>query len=214
MPSEYFLVGDDAYAAGAQMVVPYPGAHTFQDSYDNFNFYQSSTRINIECAFGQLVRRWGILWKKMEGSLAYINKKVMACMILHNIIRESQLNPTGQHGPLHNVNEFVQDDECVPYVNSTDCGGVLAGLPDGAIGKSTSQTDGSVRHHVTGLAEPLVHDQSDCAIERRAPVPRGPTHNRCPHREDLRLHLDGIPHAKRPFSSKKRRLLEERERAQ
>ena len=51
MPSDYYIVGDDAYSAAEQVVVPFPGKHAFRDSRDNFNFYQSSARINIECKY-------------------------------------------------------------------------------------------------------------------------------------------------------------------
>ena len=33
---------------------------------DNYDFYQSSNRMAIECAFGILVRRWGLLWRPLS----------------------------------------------------------------------------------------------------------------------------------------------------
>ena len=80
MPLRHYFVSDDAYSASRQMAVPFSGSHGFRSSKDNFNFFQSSTRINIECAFGILVRRWGVLWRRQEGSLQRINSIVMACL--------------------------------------------------------------------------------------------------------------------------------------
>eukprot|EP00873_Tetraselmis_striata_P040662 jgi/Tetstr1/460926/TSEL_006078.t1 len=38
---------------------------------DNFNFYQSRIRINIECAFGLLVAKFGILRRAMTGTMEH-----------------------------------------------------------------------------------------------------------------------------------------------
>ena len=40
--------------------------------------------IGARCAFGQLVRRWGILWRPLECSLQENTRIVMVCMKLHN----------------------------------------------------------------------------------------------------------------------------------
>merc|ERR1712070_520845 len=45
---------------------------------------QSSMRINIECAFGILVRKWLILKRTFEVDLHYVKDIIMACVILHN----------------------------------------------------------------------------------------------------------------------------------
>ena len=49
------LFGDNAYMNTSCMVVPFKCA---QDSQDDFNFYHSQVRINVECAFGK--HRWRI----------------------------------------------------------------------------------------------------------------------------------------------------------
>ena len=58
---------------------------------DDFNYYHSRTRINIECAFGILVKRWGILRRPLGFKLAYITALVEACMKLHNICRDERI---------------------------------------------------------------------------------------------------------------------------
>jgi hypothetical protein len=41
------------------MVTPYPNVSS--GSKDDYNFYHSQLRIRVECCFGMLVKRWGIL---------------------------------------------------------------------------------------------------------------------------------------------------------
>ena len=61
------LFGDNAYINTPYMATPYVGAGT--GTKDDYNFYHSQVRINIECAFGVLVHRWGILRSIMPPNL-------------------------------------------------------------------------------------------------------------------------------------------------
>ena len=80
----YWIAGDDAYSASAEQVVtPYPGKN-LQDRKDNFNFYLSSSRIVVECCFGMLVARWGILWRRLDCHLSNTGRIVRAVIALHN----------------------------------------------------------------------------------------------------------------------------------
>lgn len=78
------LYGDNAYVNTPWMVTPFKASPSGPK--DAFNFYHSQVRINIECAFGMLVHRWGILRKAipMGISLAKTNALVMALCKLHN----------------------------------------------------------------------------------------------------------------------------------
>ena len=53
------LFGDNAYVQTPYMCTPWKAVSG--GSKDAFNFFHSQVRINIECAFGMLVHRWGIL---------------------------------------------------------------------------------------------------------------------------------------------------------
>lgn len=53
---------------------------------DNFNFLHSSSRIVVECAFGEINLRWGILWRPLQFSLDLNCKVIDACMRIHNFI--------------------------------------------------------------------------------------------------------------------------------
>ena len=55
---------------------------------DNYNFFQSSTRIYAECAFGEIDRRWGIFWRPLQGSLTNHRYTIDSALPLHNYIIE------------------------------------------------------------------------------------------------------------------------------
>ena len=57
------LFGDNAYLNTQYMATPYTNVagNEAQRTKDDYNFYHSQLRIRIECAFGMLVQRWGIL---------------------------------------------------------------------------------------------------------------------------------------------------------
>lgn len=84
------LYGDNAYVNSPYMIVPFKG--TLEGAQDAFNFFHSSLRINIECAFGMLVHRWGILRKQIPVNITVqkTSSLVMCLCKLHNFcIQES-----------------------------------------------------------------------------------------------------------------------------
>lgn len=99
LPAPYFLMGDNAFVLSNSMVVP---SGTSVD--DAFDHYQSSQRMPIECSFGILVRRWGVLWRALEVRFDRRAATVGACMRLHNFcINHSigfDLQERGRYGEL------------------------------------------------------------------------------------------------------------------
>jgi hypothetical protein len=87
LDSRYFIVGDSAYISSDQMIVPMnkPGG-------THFDFVQSSNRMCIECAFGMLIRRWGILWRPIEVRADRRAKLISCCMRLHNYCIDSRIS--------------------------------------------------------------------------------------------------------------------------
>jgi hypothetical protein len=61
------IFGDLAYVNSAFMMTPFKNVKS--GAKDNFNFYHSQLRINIECAFGMFVGRWGILRRALPKSM-------------------------------------------------------------------------------------------------------------------------------------------------
>jgi DDE superfamily endonuclease len=78
------IFGDLAYVNSGFMMTPFKNVKS--GAKDNFNFYHSQLRINIECAFGMFVGRWGILRRALPKSMGL--RKVTAltfCLCrLHN----------------------------------------------------------------------------------------------------------------------------------
>lgn len=79
LPHPYFLNGDAAFSLGPNMITP-AGSEELTD----YDFYQSSNRMAIECAFGILVRRWGVMWRPLAVRFDRRAPLVIACMRLHN----------------------------------------------------------------------------------------------------------------------------------
>ena len=74
----FFLNGDDAFNPTNWMTTP--------SKDDDYNYVQSSNRVAIERAFGILIARWGILWRKLEMAVARRSAVVGVCMRLHNFL--------------------------------------------------------------------------------------------------------------------------------
>jgi hypothetical protein len=85
------LFGDNAYVSNEFMATPYKGVFG-AGIFDSYNFFHSQLRINIECAFGMLTRRWGILRKPLPAVMG-IKKQVLlvySLCKLHNYIIKAQ----------------------------------------------------------------------------------------------------------------------------
>lgn len=83
LPHPYFINADSAFSVGPNMMVPFWCAK-HGSAEDSWNYVQSQNRMAIECAFGILVRRWGILWRSLEMQWEKRTHVVSACMRLHN----------------------------------------------------------------------------------------------------------------------------------
>jgi hypothetical protein len=84
-----YLAGDSAYALAVFLLTPFnnPGPKSIEDA---FNFYHSSSRIFIECAFGELVMRWGIFWRRLCFNPTKVGSIIHCAMLLHNFIVEQR----------------------------------------------------------------------------------------------------------------------------
>jgi hypothetical protein len=107
---KYFFIGDSAYALRSFLMTPYDNA-MHGTAEDNFNFFHSSSRIVVECAFGEIDLRWGILWRPLQFTLELNCKVIDACMRLHNFIvdfREAEQNTSASM----EIDRVVFDDDC------------------------------------------------------------------------------------------------------
>ena len=68
----FYVLGDSLYNLTQFVLVPYLTDKMQNDSGDMcnaYNFFLSLLQISIKCAFGELVRRWGILWQSLHFNL-------------------------------------------------------------------------------------------------------------------------------------------------
>jgi DDE superfamily endonuclease len=85
------LFGDNAYVNTSYMATPYKAVK--EGSKDAYNYFHSNCRITIECAFGMLVHRWGILCKPMSTMLpiSKVTALVRCLCRLHNFCINERL---------------------------------------------------------------------------------------------------------------------------
>jgi hypothetical protein len=100
--SDYWIAGDDAYVGPANqcdsLLTPYQGRN-LDKWHDSFNFYQSKLRIEIECTFGGLVHRFGMLQRKLAfDCVDDACTALMAMFKIHNIATDRRvgLNHVGR----------------------------------------------------------------------------------------------------------------------
>jgi hypothetical protein len=108
LPCGSFLNGDDAYACSDHMVTPYHGRKQSADR-DGFNYWQSKVRINIECAFGLLHARWGVLWRPIQLIVDKVPMMMMVLVKLHNMCIDDQGSYTNPALKTHSQHDQNSD---------------------------------------------------------------------------------------------------------
>ncbi len=115
------LYGDNAYINSPYMIVPFKGI--VDEIKDAFNFFHSSLRINIECAFGMLVHRWGILRKQIPVNITVkkTTSLVLCLCKLHNfcIVERERITQPLARDVLHIANNGGMP---LPQIDNNDEG--------------------------------------------------------------------------------------------
>ena len=135
-----------------------------------------SPKLNRTLAFGILVRRWGVLWRRQEGSLQRIKSIVMACLICHNLCIDARLG-----GNIETVQGARNPIE--PRA------GQFASCPDGYY----ETRDGAF------VANPNLNGQDQCSTEEVS----FSAISSCPHRSVLCDYI-ALQKAKRPEHRKRK----------
>ena len=105
----YYFIGDSAYSLKSFVLTPYDNAvHGTPE--DDFNFFHSSCRISVECCFGEIDLRWGILWRELNYALDVNCKIIDACMRLHNFIVEHRNEDESTFA--ESLDFEIFDDDC------------------------------------------------------------------------------------------------------
>jgi hypothetical protein len=87
----FYFIGDSAYSLRSFLITPFDNA-VHGTAEDDYNYFHSSSRISVECTFGEIDLRWGILWRPLHCSLRTNCKIIDACMRLHNFIVDHREN--------------------------------------------------------------------------------------------------------------------------
>ena len=118
-----YIVGDSAYALRTFLLTPYDNAK-HGTKFDAYNYHHSSCRISIECCFGELHQRWGILWRPLRFNLSKNIIVIDAGMRLHNYIIDYDILMNTNHGT---IDHSFYDIEAMNFmaVNPLDVFGVF-----------------------------------------------------------------------------------------
>lgn len=100
MPAPFFISGDNAFNLHPHMMIPGGG--------DDYDYEQSKNRMPIECAFGMLIRRWGVLWRPLEVAFNRRAPLIGCCCRLHNFCIDRRLQ--GFDASTEGDMEFTQQD--------------------------------------------------------------------------------------------------------
>ncbi|XP_018357375.1 PREDICTED: uncharacterized protein LOC108757457 [Trachymyrmex cornetzi] len=85
------FVGDAAFPLLKNLLRPYPGTNLSPEKII-FNYRLSSARRTIENTFGVMSARWRIFRRPIIASLSTVNNIVKCCVVLHNWLRNAELN--------------------------------------------------------------------------------------------------------------------------
>jgi hypothetical protein len=122
------IFGDNAYVSTEYMVTPYKNVRAGPK--DDFNFFHSQLRINIERAFGMLVKRWGVLQKPLPCQMGPVKQMalIFALCQLHNycigdVDMPKRSVPANNSNDLNQTTDQVVDEVSNNYVQNMINGG-------------------------------------------------------------------------------------------
>ena len=104
----YHFIGDSAYAIKSFLHPPYDNA-AHASAEDNYNFFHSSSRIIVECTFGEIDLRFGILWQPLKYLLKFSCSVIDACFVIHNFIVKHR---EGVSTTMNMIDFEVFDEDC------------------------------------------------------------------------------------------------------
>ena len=145
VPLPYFIVGDDAFGLRTFLMKPYGRTRRNLTKAERiFNYRTSRARRIVENAFGILCNRWGCMGTTMRQRPETIRAIVIACCILHNMLR-SQRIPRGL------LDEEDANHQVIP--GAWREGDVLLDGIGGGRGNRATNRAKQVREHLTEYYE-------------------------------------------------------------
>lgn len=106
----YYIVADSIFALHTNLMKPFAESENLDDKQRIYNYRISRARINIECAFGILTKRWAILGKAMGYNLSTCELICTALLLLHNFIITENLKSNPPES-FSNYSVYTHDNE-------------------------------------------------------------------------------------------------------
>ena len=126
-------VADNIFALQKHVMKPYSRKNCLTYNQKIFNYRITRARINIECAFGLLQNKWGVLQRNYAFKLKTYENIIMALLCLHNMIITTQLENNIHQNDLEEVNidgndpdKDMEDNEIEVHVHSERQRSILA----------------------------------------------------------------------------------------
>ena len=80
------MLGDEIFPLKKWLMRPFPGRNATEEE-KIYNYRHSRARRVIENSFGILTARWRIFQKPIRGTVANVERYILACLALHNYLR-------------------------------------------------------------------------------------------------------------------------------
>ena len=106
----YFLVGDDAFKLGPNMMKPFKG-HNLKQKEEIFNYRLSRARRVAENAFGLLTCRFRVFRRTIEVHPPFVEDIVLACCALHNFLN---YEGKSEYMPYRSVDQEMPNGDVIP----------------------------------------------------------------------------------------------------
>jgi DDE superfamily endonuclease len=115
LPSPYVCIADAAYEPTESMIPLYYGEHRRDPLYDNFNFYASQCRIQIEMSFGMMTQKWRILLRPIMQKFKNVQYIALAIARLHNFcindrLEQGKWNPVTRSAAIGTRDQAISDE--------------------------------------------------------------------------------------------------------
>ena len=107
----YFLVGHEIFPLTNSLMRPFSGKSLLNEKRKIFNYRLSRAHRIIENTFGILVARWRIFQRPIEGIPERVEKYILATIVLHNYLRQTDnacYTPAGFFDSVDNTGELVE----------------------------------------------------------------------------------------------------------
>ena len=127
---DYYYLVDAGYTNGQGFLAPYRGTRYHLSEWrdgsipatpeEQFNMKHASARNVIERCFGILKMRWAILRSPSFYPIKIQNRIIMACCLIHNLIRrEMSVDPDETAYDLSSNNENIVEEDVIASVASS-----------------------------------------------------------------------------------------------